>query len=116
MKINIKPMTVNHCWRGGRRFRTKEYLGYESDVLKLLRPLQGLPDRLELNIKAGFSNKVADIDNIAKPFIDILQKKYDFNDNRIYKLTLIKEIVKKGEEYIDFEFKPYGLKSYDQIK
>jgi len=38
-----------------------------------------------------------------KLFIDILQKKYLFNDNRIYKATIYKEIVKKGKEFIEFD-------------
>lgn len=107
MKLDIKPLTINKCWRGGRRFRTREYLSYTEDVSHLLRPLTLPEENLELNIRAGFSNSGADLDNMAKPFIDILQKKYGFNDNRIYKLTLIKEIVAKGKEYIDFELKSY---------
>lgn len=103
VRINIKPMTVNQCWRGGKRFKTDQYKAYIDDVLLQLRPREIPEGRLNLTIEAGFSNKGADLDNIAKPFIDILQKKYGFNDNRIYKLTLIKEIVKKGEEYIAFQ-------------
>ena len=45
---------------------------------------------------------MSDVDNGAKPFIDILQKKYGFNDNQIYELHLYKEIVDKGNEFIDF--------------
>jgi Holliday junction resolvase RusA-like endonuclease len=114
MKIDIKPMTVNACWQG-RRFKTKQYLAYENDVSLLLRPYRLPEGHLQLVIKVGFSNKLSDVDNMVKPFVDILQKKYEFNDNRIYKLELEKFIVKKGEEYIDFEFKPYGLKSYHKI-
>ena len=36
--------------------------------------------------------------------IDILSKKYGFNDNRIYQLFLTKQIVKKGNEFIEFSF------------
>lgn len=101
MQINIKPMTVNRAWQG-RRYKTPEYKQYERDVLLLL-PKIAIPDgELSLYIQAGFSSKNADIDNIAKPFIDILQKKYKFNDSRIFRLTLQKEIVPKGKEYIYF--------------
>ena len=62
-----------------------------------------IPDgKLSLIIEAGFSSRGSDVDNIAKPFIDILQKHYGFNDSRIYKLIIMKAIVKKGDEYIDF--------------
>lgn len=62
-----------------------------------------IPEKnLHLKIKVGFSSKNADLDNIAKPLIDVMQKRYRFNDRRIYKLEMEKEIVKKGLEYIMF--------------
>lgn len=102
MKIDIKPLSVNEAWKG-RRFKTDKYKKYESDVLKQLRPLK-IPDgNLDIHIYVGFSNKQSDIDNAAKPFIDILQKKYGFNDSRIYQLSMYKQIVPKGQEYIAFD-------------
>ena len=61
---------------------------------------------LELIIQFGFSSKLSDIDNGVKTFIDVLQKKYDFNDRRIYRLVVNKVIVKKGDEYINFKIGP----------
>jgi len=105
-KILIKPLSVNKCWQG-KRFKTKDYKDYEQELWYLL-PNENVPQgKLELNIKVGLSNKNADVDNIAKPFIDILQKKYLFNDKMIYKLIIEKENVKKKLEYILFEFKNY---------
>jgi len=101
MKINIKPLSVNQCWQG-RRFKTDKYRAYEAEMLYRL-PKMIIPKvKLNICITVGFSNKASDIDNVAKPFIDILQKKYSFNDNQIYLLTMTKKIVKKGNEYIDF--------------
>ena len=102
-KINIKPLTVNQAWQG-RRFKTKQYKEYEKEMLLLLGSMHIPEGPLFLMMRVGLSNKLSDIDNVAKPAIDILQKKYGFNDNRIYKLQLIKEIVKKGEEFIHIEF------------
>jgi len=62
-------------------------------------------DKMELNIKVGFKSKASDIDNIVKPFTDVLQKKYNFNDNQIYRLVVEKEIIKTP--YIEFELKEY---------
>mgnify|MGYP000041016650 CR=1 FL=1 len=102
MKINIKPLSVNACYRG-RRFKNDKYKQYEKDVLAQL-PKMSIPDgELEVHIQAGFSNKGSDLDNIAKIFIDILPKDYEFNDNRIYQLHLYKKIVPKGQEYISFD-------------
>ena len=60
---------------------------------------------IELSAKVWFSSRWADIDNWLKLFIDVLQKKYGFNDNRIYKLIIEKEITKKWEEFIEFNIK-----------
>ena len=102
-QIKIKPLSVNEVW-AGRRFKTPAYKAYEAQTLILLPKGVDIPSgELRLTITAGLSNKQADVDNIAKPFIDILQKKYGFNDNQIYHLSLIKEIVKRGQEFIDFQ-------------
>ena len=58
--------------------------------------------RLSLSLRFGLSSKNADIDNPIKPWLDILQKKYGFNDRQIYRLTVEKEDVPKGSEYIEF--------------
>jgi Holliday junction resolvase RusA-like endonuclease len=60
---------------------------------------------LELDITFGLSNRAADIDNPLKCFIDVLQKKYGFDDKMIYRLIVNKVITKKGEEFIEFEIK-----------
>ena len=108
MRVNIKPLSVNGAWRG-RRFKTLEYKAYEKEVMLKLPKNIDIPEgEIHLTLIIGYSNKASDIDNAAKPFIDILQKKYGFNDSRIYKLVMVKNIVKKGEEYIDFELSLLG--------
>ena len=106
-KINIKPISVNDCWQG-RRFKTPEYKQFERDCLLLL-PKKNIPKdcRLFVWIEFGLSSKLNDIDNSIKPFLDILQKKYNFNDRDIYRLIVDKEIVKKGNEYIDFRINDF---------
>jgi len=105
-KINIKPLSVNEAFKG-RRFKTGEYKEYEYTLFYLLPKIKIPEGKLELNIFVGFSSSGSDVDNIAKPFADILQKKYKFNDNRIYKLIIEKETVKKGHEYISFSIKKH---------
>ena len=107
-RIDIKPLTVNKAWRGGRRFKTDEYKSYEKELMYLLPKDLKIPeDKIKVKIKWGFSSKGSDIDNPTKPLLDILQKKYGFNDNRIYKLSLEKINVEKGEEFIEFELLKY---------
>ena len=103
--MKIKALTVNQAWKG-RRYKTDKYKAYEKELFLLLPKLDAKiakDSTIYLNILVGFSNPKSDIDNIAKPFIDILQKKYDFNDCQILKLTMEKVIVKKGDDFIDFD-------------
>ncbi len=102
MKIKIKPLSVNDCWRG-RRFKTPHYKSYEQHVVYLLPRIKIPSGKLKLSIVWGLSSKSGDIDNPLKPFLDILQKKYVFNDKKIYKIDIEKVDVKKGEEFIEFE-------------
>ena len=101
IEIKIKPLSVNKVWRG-QRFKTQEYKDYERDWFYLLPKLDIPKGKISLAIIWGMSNKVSDIDNPAKPLIDILQKKYNFNDKSIYELFMKKVDVKKGCEYISF--------------
>jgi Holliday junction resolvase RusA-like endonuclease len=101
IKICIKPLSVNQAWQG-QRFKTPAYKKYEKDVLNMLPPLTVPDGALRLIICVGFSNKASDIDNVEKPFIDILQKKYKFDDKWIYQKITTKFIVKKGDEFIEF--------------
>jgi Holliday junction resolvase RusA-like endonuclease len=107
MRVNIKPLSVNQVWQG-RRFKTPIYKKYENELLFMLPKMKIPEGKLELTIVFGFSSSASDWDNPIKPFQDILQKRYSFNDSRVYKATIIKEIVKKGEEFIEFNIKEYG--------
>lgn len=101
MRIEIKPFSVNDAWKG-RRYRTDDYKRFQRDMMLLLPPLKiSLKKPLKVSIVFGFSSKGSDIDNPQKPLLDILQKKYNFNDNQIFELNTKKEIVKKGSEFID---------------
>ena len=107
MKINIKPLSVNDAWKG-RRFKSNKYKAYELELwykLPALKIPKGI--KLELTINVGFSSAGSDLDNICKPFQDVISKKYKFNDNQIYRLIMNKEIVKKGSEFISFELNEY---------
>ena len=104
-RINIKPLSVNQAWQG-KRFKTPKYKSYEKAVLLSLPKLEVPEGKLSLSLAFGLSSKNADIDNPVKCFIDCLQKKYGFNDRHIYKMTIEKVDVKKGDEFIDFTIDP----------
>lgn len=104
--IKAKPLSSNEAWKG-RRFKTDMYKIFERALLLMLPASYKVPEegKLEIFLEFGFSNCGCDWDNPIKPFVDILQKKYGFNDNRIYKGTVLKTIVKKGEEFIKVDLK-----------
>lgn len=109
-RVDMKPLSVNEAWKG-RRFKSEKYKEYETACLYYLRALnlKNLPTgNLKIIFHFGFSNKSSDIDNPLKSFIDILQKRYKFNDNRIYALEVTKEDVAIGSEFIEFEILSYG--------
>lgn len=106
MRVNIKPISVNACWQG-RRFKTKAYLAFEKEVMLTLKPIVLPPAPYYVYYEFGMSNSTSDIDNPLKPIQDILQKKYGFNDKDIMEIHIVKEKVKKGQEYFDFEIRTY---------
>lgn len=102
--INIKPLSVNEAWQG-KRFKSKKYLSYEKEMLLTLKPLKLPPPPYAICFEFGMSNILSDIDNPVKPMIDILQKKYLFNDRDVFELNVIKTKVTKGKDFIKFEIK-----------
>lgn len=105
-KIEVKPLSVNEAWQG-RRFKSKKYEAYEKLLLYSLPPCKTNWDKIpiELHLMIGFSNVASDIDNAVKPFIDVLQKRYNFNDKYIFRLVVEKQIVTKGKEFIEYTIK-----------
>lgn len=102
--VDIKPLSVNEVWKG-RRFKTKTYSSYEKEVLLKLKTMQVPPPPYEITFRFGLSSKLADWDNPVKPFQDILQKKYGFDDKHIERAVVEKVLVNKGDEFVEFELK-----------
>lgn len=103
-RVDVKPLSVNRAWQG-RRFKTQDYKDYETNVQLLLSKQTMVFNKapLQLYLRFGISNMANDIDNGVKPFIDILQKKYGFNDKYICRLIVEKQLVEKGTEFIEFQ-------------
>lgn len=106
-RIRLKPMSVNEAYTG-KRFKTKKYSSYKKRLLYELKQVKLPKPPLQLEIVFGFSNSAADWDNPVKPFQDILQHKYKFNDKDIKKGIVEKVIVPKGKEFIDFYISSYN--------
>jgi len=112
-KVNIKPLSVNEAWQG-RKFKSPKYKVYEQELLYKLPATKINWDKLpiELSLVVGLSNMASDVDNIVKPFVDILQKKYEFNDKYIFRLIVEKKLVVKGAEFIEFYIKKLTPRHY----
>ena len=102
IELNIKSLSVNQAWKG-RRFKTNLYNKYEKELLIILPTLKSIKAPFKVSIEFYFSNSLSDIDNPLKPFIDVLQKKYNINDRDIFELNVKKFIVKKGKDHINFK-------------
>ena len=102
--IDIRPLSVNEAWQG-RRFKTPAYKQYEESLLWML-PKMTIPEPpLEIFFEWGMSNKLSDVDNPTKSTMDVLCKRYGFDDRDVHAMHLKKVIVKKSQEYIKFEIK-----------
>lgn len=102
IRVHVKPLSANKAWCG-RRFKSKDYISYEQEVLLRLPKFKLPPSPFTIKLIFGFSNKAADWDNPIKLFVDLLQKKYKFNDKLIKRGIVDKVLVKKGKEFVDWE-------------
>ena len=107
---NTKPLSVNEAWKG-QRFKTDAYKEYEKTLLLFLPQIKLPAPPYKIFFTFGFSNMASDWDNPVKPLQDILQKKYNFNDKDIFEATVKKKIVKKGDEFMQFEIISFATMS-----
>lgn len=102
----LKPLSVNQAFCG-KKVKTALYRKYEGHLLRTLPEIEIPEGPLELRVVVYYSNKRSDIDNCLKPFIDVLQKRYSFDDCHIYRIRITKVIVKKGDDNIAFKLLPF---------
>lgn len=107
--IFVKALSANRAFKG-RRFRTKEYDAFEKEMFYALREIKAgvIPNRLHIQYVFGLSSKNSDLGNCEKQCTDVLTKKFGFNDKNVYKITMERVDVKKGKEFIKFDFENYG--------
>ena len=107
--LPVRPVSTNSMYEsaGSRRWKSDIYMKLERDVRKALRSRSitlNLPEIGGLEFKAVFGVSFQfDLDNALKPFIDILEDFYKFNDNRISHIDVRKVSTKRGQEFIEFD-------------
>lgn len=102
IKIDIKPLSVNEAFKG-QRFKTDKYRKYQYDLLFLLPKMELPKPPYQISFEWGMSSILSDVDNPTKPTMDILCKKYGFDDRDVHRMVLTKRKVNKGQEYFKFK-------------
>ena len=83
-KIMIKPLSLNYCfnWSMGTYVKNEKYKNYIENLKSKLIDIYIPKGKLKLSVDFGVSSKGSDIDNLLKPFIDVISERYGINDNR----------------------------------
>lgn len=104
--LKTKPLSLNSAYRG-RRFTTPSLQSYKNELWYLLPKSIDVDVTLPMHIflEFGLSSVNSDGDNYVKCFQDVVSDKYDFNDKMIFKWSIEKKKVNKGEEYVKFDLK-----------
>ncbi|QFU04557.1 Endodeoxyribonuclease RusA [Pseudoalteromonas sp. THAF3] len=101
VSTGLKPLSANKMHLG-RKVDSAEYRRYKKHLVDTLPDLD-IPDGpLRVRLLVCFSSKLADLDNVFKPFLDTLQARYGFNDRHVHRIVAQKKIVPKGKETILF--------------
>lgn len=93
----------------GRKTDSEEYRRWNKQAIRLL-PEVWIPDGpLSIYISVFYKSKLSDLDNAFKPFLDLLQKRYRFDDRRVFHIRARKLLVDtKEQERIEFCIEEYN--------
>ena len=103
---HLKPMSVNEAFLG-KKTKSAKYRKYETHLKRNLPDLEIPEGLLEVRLVVYYSSKLSDLDNAIKPFLDVLCKRYGFDDRYVYRIRMTKVIVPKGAENIAFRILPF---------
>jgi len=105
-EIDIKALSVNIAWQG-RRFKTKNYLNFETEILLLLPKHVKIKGEVEIHYTFYLKNyALSDVDNLIKPLQDCLVKGGLIEDDRKI-VFLSAEKRKSKRNYIEVEINKY---------
>lgn len=96
--IPIKPISANVAW-SGRRFKSKTYKQFESDVSKLLPFCKNtIKGEVEVSYVFHIKNyKMTDVDNCIKQIQDLIVKRGYIEDDR----KIVKFTAQKAQSYVE---------------
>lgn len=108
IRIKTKVLSANSSFYG-KKTKTQARRKYEY-VLFLLLPNHDYEftkaSRIRFTGCFGITGN-QDLDNCLKILLDVLQKKYKFNDRQIHEIHITKQVVKKGSEFLEFSLEKF---------
>jgi len=113
-RIPYKPLTVNKSWRGGARYKTKEYIELKEFINQYILiddKLRGLNIGIEIQVTYNFYIKNysrTDVANLEKSLSDSLVSARVYRDDRIIKRMILEKFKTPDQEYIDVIIEPYS--------
>jgi Holliday junction resolvase RusA-like endonuclease len=106
IKLPVKPMSMNKAWRGGRRFRTNDYLDYEKELFVYL-PREKVSGMVEIFYTFYLKNhKTTDTSNLIKLLEDVMVKAGVIDDDRFVYSFHAKKIP-SDVEHMEIDIVPY---------
>ena len=117
--IPIKPLSANKMFYRSK-VKTKEYREYQERIKSCLEDEGHIwkfaSDTLKFTVKVGLSSKLADLDNCIKPILDTFQHIYpEFNDKVVAEISMKKNIVNKGNEYLSIKIEHIEIEEEDVL-
>lgn len=104
--VKGKPFSANRM-HYGKKTDTVDYRTFRDELLETLPDIEIPEGMIRIKLLACFSTKNADLDNVLKPLLDVLQKRYKFNDSKVYRIVAQKQTVPKGQECLKFQITPW---------
>lgn len=100
VELRIKPLSTNEMHLG-RKVDSAKYRKWSAQVGRMLPSLENIDFTapIHIHVDVTFRRRSSDLDNIWKPLLDAMQKRYtDFNDNKVVKMSATKFITTNDDE------------------
>jgi Holliday junction resolvase RusA-like endonuclease len=104
-RIPVKPLSVNAAYRGGRRFKSKEYVRFLKDVAAAFasqKKMETIEAPIHVDYVFYVSNRNTDVFNLVKTIEDAMKEAGVYADDRqVWSGTVEKVLCAKGQDSID---------------
>ena len=111
LKLQLRAMSMNKAWRGGRRFRSKDYIEYEKEFIYLLPKGKHIDGEIEIQyrfyLKKNYTR--SDVSNLIKCCEDILVRADIITDDSLVK-KFSAEKFKAENDSIEIEIRSLIIK------